>query len=191
MMDGAFSNREAKQIPFTPAFHKAPAMMTPQYTRSGMVVIGIMSFIIGYCIATALYGVTWGAVGPLLGAIVGGTISFWATEVQERNRRKNDLADVTASLYVEIADRSARCLGDYLYPWYRYETQSKIELRKENAAWVGKFRPVNPVVYPGVAAKIGLLCADIYSLWCNSIFIWIRFAARLMASQLSSVRSRI
>jgi hypothetical protein len=67
------------------------------------------------------------------------------------------------ALYVEIADRSARCLSDYLNPWYQYEkNQPKTELlRKQNAAWVGKFRPVNQVVYSSVAAKIGLLPADI------------------------------
>jgi hypothetical protein len=52
------------------------------------------------------------------------------------------------------------CLNDYLVPWRGFENSTDEAKNKMTADRVKKFRPVNPVVYPAVAAKLGLLPRD-------------------------------
>jgi hypothetical protein len=65
-----------------------------------------------------------------------------------------EIDDLKASIYAEIADRAARCVNDYLVPWRDAKPD------KLSAEWVGKFRPMDPVVFPGIAGKLGLFDAE-------------------------------
>jgi len=97
--------------------------------------------------------VAWiGVIGTILGTLVGGVLTYVATARQDSRRRAQELADLKASIYSEIADRAARCVNDYLDPW-----RDNVRLNKLSPEWVGKFRPTDPVVLPGVAGKLGLL----------------------------------
>jgi hypothetical protein len=100
--------------------------------------------------------VLWSIVGTLLGTTLGALGTFWIATRLDRRHRESEARDIAVSLCAEIADRSARCLSDYLVPWCEFHKQ-KVKHKQADKAWVGKFRPVDPVVYPSVAAKLGLL----------------------------------
>jgi hypothetical protein len=87
----------------------------------------------------------------VVGLVVGAALTYVVTKHLDWGRRQNETKDVTESLYNEIADRAARCLNDHLKPWCGFQTE---EFKRSRVA---KFRPVEPVVYRAVAAKLGLL----------------------------------
>jgi hypothetical protein len=95
-----------------------------------------------------------GVIGTLVGVLAGGAIGYFITNLHDRQRRKQEIADLKVSLYAEIADRAARCVNDYLKPWRDLKITSSNSLP---AGRVEKFRPTDPVVFLGVAGKIGLL----------------------------------
>src|SRR5207244_3605558 len=107
-------------------------------------------FSIGVVAIVALLETTPVVTGAV-GLVVGAVLTFIVTKLLDSGRRQNETRDVMESLYNEIAERAARCLNDHLAPWRDYE--------KENfdRARVAKFKPVAPMVYPGVASKLGLL----------------------------------
>jgi hypothetical protein len=95
------------------------------------------------------------AAWTLTGTLLGAAGAFWAGRILDNRRRRTEKGDIASSLHAELADRAARCANDYLEPW-----QAIKEGRRRKTAppdWVAKFRPVNPVVYPSVAAKLSLL----------------------------------
>ena len=96
-------------------------------------------------------GTVWiGLVGVLLGGVIGLFSAWWL----DRRRRVQEIADLKASIYAEIADRSARCVNDYLKPW------RDLQAHTLSADRIGKFRPTDPVVFPGIAGKLGLFDAE-------------------------------
>jgi hypothetical protein len=101
---------------------------------------------------TAIVALLSSAVNPLLATMIGAIVGFFLAKLLDWGRRRKEAADVTRSLYDEIADRAARCLNDYVDPWRAYEKSKDMK-----AARIGKFRPAQPVVYPAVAAKLGLI----------------------------------
>jgi hypothetical protein len=103
--------------------------------------------------ASGINPAAWTLAGALLGAV--GT--FWLTKRLDQQRRINEARDISVSLHAEIADRAARCLNDYLVPWSNVADIQKRLARGHASSWMAKFRPVEPVVYPSIAAKLGLL----------------------------------
>jgi hypothetical protein len=138
------------------------AMNRPDYSRADLILFTTAACFVGFFL-----GIVSAASGPTIaansgawavaGTLTGGMIGFGATTYHDHMRRAKELSDVVASLYVEIADRGARCLNDYIAPWHHVE---RVPTEKKKGSWVGKFRPVDPVVYSGSAAKLGLLPAD-------------------------------
>ncbi len=92
----------------------------------------------------------------LVGVVVGGLLAYQLGKRLDANRRKQEAEDVTVSLYVEIADRAARCVNDYIEPWRRFEGKSRPSDPMPTSR-VGKFRPMNPVVLPPLASKLALV----------------------------------
>jgi hypothetical protein len=150
---GRSRSGERRQIP--------SAMIAPDLSRQdlqfftalaalGAYVLGVFSgqLFIGQ-------GAAWAGVG---GALVGGLISFTATELHDRRRRVRELAALKASIYAEIADRAARCVNDYLNPWSDLRIERFDTLSAER---VRMFRPTDPVVLPGISGKIGILDARV------------------------------
>jgi hypothetical protein len=99
----------------------------------------------------AFAGAAWAGI---IGAVVGGTIGFAATTLHDQKQRQQEISELKASLYAEIADRSGRCINDYLEPWRNFSVTAANNLNSER---VGKFRPTDPVVFPSIAGKMGLL----------------------------------
>jgi hypothetical protein len=89
----------------------------------------------------------------LLGGVIGLFSAWWL----DRQRRVQEIADLKASIYAEIADRAARCVSDYLVPWRDRKVTGGKPL---SAEWVGKFRPMNPVVFTAIAGKLGRFDAE-------------------------------
>jgi hypothetical protein len=95
-----------------------------------------------------------GVVGTLGGVLAGGVVGYIATTWNDSRRRAQEIADLKASIYAEIADRAARCVNDYLNPWRNLKADTLSSER------IGKFRPMDPVVFSGIAGKLGLLTAE-------------------------------
>jgi hypothetical protein len=87
----------------------------------------------------------------LLAGLLGAALSYLVTRLSDWARREKETKDVIESLFNEIADRGARCLNDYLKPWRNFKNE------EFKGARVAKFRPAQPVVYPSVAGKLGLI----------------------------------
>ena len=96
-------------------------------------------------------GAAWSGA---FGGPVGGAIGFFAATWHDTWRRKQELAALKASIYAEICDRAARCVNDYIKPWrdLKIKDAKTSQLRE-----IEKFSPADPVVFPAVAAKLGLL----------------------------------
>ena len=96
----------------------------------------------------------------LLGALIG----FVAAYLQDRRRRAADAKDVAGALYQEIADRAARSCLDFRKSWQGHltdpndENNMRFDLKR-----LLKFRPAEPVVYPGIGIKMALLKPGIAS----------------------------
>ncbi|MCK1716434.1 hypothetical protein [Bradyrhizobium sp. 141] len=97
--------------------------------------------------------VSSGLIG-LIGTLVGSGISFGAVTFHDNQRLKQEIKAMRASLYAEIIDRVARCANDYIDPWRDWGTRKIVS---DDA----KFLPSFPLVLPAVAAKLGLLDAEI------------------------------
>lgn len=97
----------------------------------------------------------------ILAASVGGAIGFFATRFHDRYRWKRELDEIKASIYVEVADRSARCVSDYIHPWENRAKGKPLPTKEMYPDDFAKFRPAEPVVYRAAAAKLGLLDAKV------------------------------
>lgn len=96
------------------------------------------------------------SVLALTGLLVGAALTYMITKILDRGRRRNEAREISLSLYNEIADRSARCLNDYIKPLREFEKGSHREGNMPTSR-LAKFRPADPVVYPAVAGKLGLI----------------------------------
>lgn len=96
-------------------------------------------------------GSAWIGLG---GVALGGAIGFFSAWWLDHWRRVQEIAALKASIYAEIADRAARCINDYLDPWRNLKANTLSSER------IGKFRPMDPVVFPSIAGKLGLLEAE-------------------------------
>lgn len=135
-----------------------------EIARQDLGLVGALSAVGGFLLGgwfslTFLQGAFAGAAwAGVVGAAVGGIIGFVATTFHDRRRREREVSELKASIYAEIADRVGRCINDYLTPWRNFRVTSANPLNSER---VGKFRPADPVVFPSIASKIGLLESDV------------------------------
>lgn len=85
--------------------------------------------------------------------IVGGTLTALVTLAIERARRDSLVLDLASALYIELADRAARCCFDYESPWREYVdmpvAMTVLRLRK--------FVPLKPVIYLSCASQLPTL----------------------------------
>jgi hypothetical protein len=109
----------------------------------------------------------------LLGIVAGSVVTYGLTKLLDRGRRRIEAKEVSDSLYNEIADRSARCLNDYIHPLSGFEKGER-QAEDMRTSRLTKFRPVDPVVYPAVAGKLGLINTE-------ALFPIIQFYFRLDA----------
>jgi hypothetical protein len=96
------------------------------------------------------------AFWTLMGTIVGSASAFFITRHVAAFNRQNEANDIATSLHAEIADRAARCLNDFIAPWRTFREPAE-DTKLRPRSWIGKFRPVDPIVYPSIGAKLGLL----------------------------------
>lgn len=115
----------------------------------------------------------WAAIGTISGTLIGAFGALYVGRHLERQRSEKEKRTIAASLHAELADRAARCANDYVAPW-RDIHQSKPPTKALDPDWVEKFRPVEPVVYPRVADKLGILPVD-------ALFSVVQFYFRLDA----------
>lgn len=59
--------------------------------------------------------------------VIGGLITTITSLVSERIRRPSQARDLARALYMELADRVARCCFDCEAPWHNYERPRKNE----------------------------------------------------------------
>jgi len=152
-------------------------MRVPDFSRQDLAFATALSALAGFVFGawaslTFVQGAVSGAAWTgIIGTVVGGAIGFFGSAYHERKRREREVADLKASIYVEIADRVARCINDYLRPWRDWKPTGADPITAERIA---KFRPTDPVVFTGGAGKLGLIPA-------NSLLAVTQFYFRLSA----------
>lgn len=100
----------------------------------------------------------WVGAGALIvGVLVAECLAWW----REWRRQSNERHNIRRSLYHEVADRVGRCLNDYIDPWARYHNWTLPQGEPMPIRRLLKFRPVEPVMYPNLAARLGLLSDEI------------------------------
>jgi hypothetical protein len=93
-------------------------------------------------------------VGYLL---VGALISALAVPLTEWLKKPVQIRILAQGLYVELADRVARCCFDYESPWSEYKDKLKSGMTRD---YLGKFAPFPPVIYQATASQISILDGD-------------------------------
>jgi hypothetical protein len=128
--------------------------VTPWYKRPRLVALMLFSLaLVVYGIRTASSNVFLGNVAFL---VLGVLLVYVIGLEQEDDRRKQTAKDLSASLYVELAYRFARCCYDCEHPWGgRWDKPEQMQPHE-----VLKFAPVPPVIYPAAADQIALLGSD-------------------------------
>jgi hypothetical protein len=134
-------------------------MTTPDYSRQDLQLFTAAALIVGVIVGISFSqflgntnaGAAWSGV---FGALVGGVLTFAATRWHNNEQRKGELAALKASIYAEIADRVARCVNDYIKPWRDLKVKDPNTLQLKE---IEKFSPTDPVVFPAVASKLGVL----------------------------------
>lgn len=76
------------------------------------------------------------------------------TSIIETISRQQKAHDLARSLYVELADRVARCCFDFEDPWKHFHKDSPPAMSRLRAL---KFLPATPIIYENTAAEISLL----------------------------------
>jgi hypothetical protein len=140
---------------------------------NGIVFLAGAVAIVGLLSAAGAHPAAWGVVGTIVGALISAGVGSWTAREIYRRQHEKEARDLAVSLHAELADRAARCVSDYLVPWKQIVAMAGRK-KKITPAWIAKFRPADPVAYPGVAAKIGLLPAQ-------AIFPVLQFYFRLDA----------
>jgi hypothetical protein len=123
--------------------------------------------------AAGAHPAAWGLVGAIIGALLSAGVGRWTAKDLFRRQHEKEARDLAISIHAELADRAARCVSDYIHPWKEVKAMVG-RTNKGTSSWVAKFRPADPVVYPSVAGKIGLLPAE-------AIFPVLQFYFRLDA----------
>jgi hypothetical protein len=120
------------------------------------------------CFPSALTSSEWAAwvqaVGSILAVLGAASIAVWQArernasalrlQSKERAERCNDLA---LALYVELAERVARCCFDAEAPWKNYLDMMKCNSANMTAFRLRKFLPDEPIVYQSTAGQIAML----------------------------------
>lgn len=159
--------------PRTQALLAATAIL---FLMGALVLLASVTAIVAFLSNKDVHPSGYAAVATLIGAVLGVSGTLFVTRYVAKENRNKEAQDVAASLHAEIADRAARCLNDYLVPWKRFELETYSQAKVPPLSWVSKFRPIDPVVYPAVASKMGLLSPD-------ALFCVVQFYFRLNVVQ--------
>jgi len=92
--------------------------------------------------------------------ILGALASVFTTLLSEAGRRETLKRDLAVALYVELADRAARCCIDMERRWKQYFDTRNCQSANVNVVTLRKFTPEDPLVFPSVAGQIALLGTD-------------------------------
>ncbi len=88
--------------------------------------------------------------------VIGGLITTITSLVSERIKRPSQARDLARALYMELADRVARCCFDCEVPWNNYLSAPE----KMNSFRLRKFSPIPPVIYSSTAGQVAILEDD-------------------------------
>jgi hypothetical protein len=104
-------------------------------------------------------------VGPIIGFITGacvaGVSSYFVGTWLDKKRREHDANETAVALYIEVADRAARCLNDHIEPWSRYAKHRSTPTGAMDVSRVGKFRPTDPIIYQSLAGRLGIMKPEV------------------------------
>jgi hypothetical protein len=88
--------------------------------------------------------------------ILGALLTTTTVVLSDAIKRISQGRDLARALYVELANRVARCCYDYEVPWQRFGGEQKVVA----SGRVRKFAPFEPIIYPSTASAIALLMSD-------------------------------
>lgn len=93
----------------------------------------------------------------LFAVAFGGLMTYFATVAHDERQRRGEAEDVARALYHEVLNRAGRCWFDYRNPWQYRAFPGHEEMSGER---IQKFRPTDPVIYPSMGEKLGLVKGD-------------------------------
>ncbi len=91
---------------------------------------------------------------PVVAALIALAGSLLVPPLLDNRRRLQEIDDLKASLYVEVVEFVTRSLHDYLTYWRDFKVHNADSL---TASRIHDFRPTRPIIFPGIAGRLGLL----------------------------------
>jgi hypothetical protein len=89
--------------------------------------------------------------------IFGAVLSVGAGLTADLVRRPRQARDLALALYVELADRVARCCYDFETVWQHPIRNPPVDIRAMNAFRLRKFAPLRPIIYSSAAGQLAML----------------------------------
>jgi hypothetical protein len=89
--------------------------------------------------------------------VLGALVAVLTTILSEEVRRKTSVDDPAGALYVELADKVAKCCFDMEAPWQHYLDLKKCEGSGMDPLRLQKFSPGRPIIFEACASQIAIL----------------------------------
>jgi hypothetical protein len=89
--------------------------------------------------------------------VCGALLSMTTVLLSDRIKRPMQARELARALYVELADRVARCCFDCEAPWNAYLDPNFNKLGDMDSFRLRKFSPIEPVIYLATASEIAVL----------------------------------
>jgi hypothetical protein len=94
---------------------------------------------------------------PAAFVILGGILTVLTQITLEIQKRQYLVRDLARSLYVELANRIARCVFDIEKPWEQWIESDRANDRSMEVQRLQRFIPIEPTIYPATASQLALL----------------------------------
>jgi hypothetical protein len=89
--------------------------------------------------------------------VVGALIAVITTLLSERFKRETLSRDLARSLYLELADRVARCCWDSETPWSAWLDLNYCQANEVDSFRLRKFLPDRPIIFEASASQLAIL----------------------------------
>jgi hypothetical protein len=89
--------------------------------------------------------------------VIGGLITVMTGLINDKIKRPSQTRDLARALYVELAERVARCCFDCEAPWNKYLNPNNYALGAMDSFRLRKFSPIQPIIYTSTAGQLAML----------------------------------
>jgi hypothetical protein len=89
--------------------------------------------------------------------IAGAMLTALSQRISDAAKRAQTEKDLALAIYLELANRAARCLFDFEDPWERWMEPGRVGQYEVDVLRLRKFMAIAPTIYPAAADKVALL----------------------------------